>query len=67
MRAGRFTKLEQIRVPVTLVWGERDRLVSQPAWLPPQVRSVVLEGVGHLPMWDAPDRVAALLLEGSND
>ncbi len=42
MRAGRFTRLEHIRVPVTLVWPEHDRLVARPAHLPPTVRSVAL-------------------------
>jgi pimeloyl-ACP methyl ester carboxylesterase len=65
MRAGRFTRMEQIRVPVTLVWPEHDRLVARPAHLPPTVRSVVLPGAGHLPMWDAPEVVAKVLLQGS--
>ena len=29
MRAGRFTRLEHLRVPVTLAWPEYDRLVAQ--------------------------------------
>jgi pimeloyl-ACP methyl ester carboxylesterase len=65
MRAGRFTRLEHIRVPVTLGWPEHDHLVRRPAHLPPNVRSVALPGAGHVPMWDAPDAVAALLLRGS--
>ena len=65
MRAGRFTRLEQIRVPVTLAWPEHDRLVGRPAHLPPAVRSVELPGAGHLPMWDAPELVAEVLLQGS--
>ena len=67
MRAGRFTRLEHIRVPVTLVWPEHDRLVARPAHLPPTVRSVALPDAGHVPMWDAPDAVAGLLLQGSRD
>ena len=67
MRAGRFTRLEHIRVPVTLVWPEHDRLVARPAHLPPTVRSVALAGAGHVPMWDAPDAVGGLLLQGSRD
>ncbi len=66
MRSGRFTGLDKIHVPVTLVWGQRDRLVAPPAQLPRAVRSVRLPGAGHVPMWDAPDRVASLLLEGSS-
>jgi pimeloyl-ACP methyl ester carboxylesterase len=65
MRAGRFTRLEHLRVPVTLVWPEHDRLVAEPAHLPPTVRSVRLPGAGHVPMWDQPEAVAALLLSGS--
>jgi pimeloyl-ACP methyl ester carboxylesterase len=66
MRAGRFSRLEHLRMPVTLAWPERDRLVRRPAHLPPNVRSVALPGAGHVPMWDAPDAVAALLLRGSS-
>jgi len=65
MRAGRFTQLHEIRVPVTFGWPEHDRLVARPRRLPAGVRSVVLPGAGHLPMWDAPELVAALLLKGS--
>ncbi len=65
MRANRFTRLEHIRVPVTLVWPEHDRLVARPAHLPPTVRNVTLPGAGHVPMWDAPDLVADVLLRGS--
>jgi pimeloyl-ACP methyl ester carboxylesterase len=65
MRAGRFTRLEHIRVPVTLAWPEHDRLVARPAHLPPTVSNVALPGAGHVPMWDAPEAVAELLLRGS--
>ena len=65
MRAGRFTRLEHIRVPVTLAWPEHDRLVARPAHLPPTVRNVALPGAGHVPMWDAPEAVARVLLQGS--
>ena len=40
MRAGVFSGLERIRVPVTLVWPEHDRLVARPPWLPDNVRNV---------------------------
>ncbi len=65
MRAGRFGGLDRIRVPVTLVWPQFDRLISRPALLPPRVRNVTLAGCGHVPMWDDPEAVAAVLLEGS--
>jgi len=65
MRAGVFTGLERIRVPVTLGWPEYDRLIGRPAHLPPNVRNVTLAGCGHVPMWDDPAKVAAVLLAGS--
>jgi pimeloyl-ACP methyl ester carboxylesterase len=67
MRAGRFTGLEQIQVPVTLAWPEHDRLVTRPRQLPENTRSIVLRGCGHIPMWDDPAAVAKVLLEGSED
>jgi pimeloyl-ACP methyl ester carboxylesterase len=67
MRAGYFDGLGQIEVPVTLAWPDHDRLIARPVRLPPQVRNRVLLGCGHLPMWDAPDQVAQVLLEGSPD
>ena len=65
MRAGRFDGIGRIRVPVTLAWPEHDRLIARPARLPSSVRNVVLRGCGHLPMWDDPEQVAAVLLAGS--
>ena len=65
MRTGRFEGLERIRVPVTLAWPEHDGLITPPAWLPLNVASRVLEGCGHIPMWDDPAQVARLLLSGS--
>ena len=65
MRAGRFTALADITVPVTLGWPEYDRLVAVPRRLPAGVRSFDLPGCGHLPTWDDPELVARLLLDGS--
>jgi pimeloyl-ACP methyl ester carboxylesterase len=62
MRAGVFRGLDRIRVPVTLVWPQHDRLVSRPRRLPGNVRSLDLPDAGHLPMWDAPDALAELLI-----
>ena len=67
MRSGRFEGLERIRVPLTLVWPSRDRLVARPPWLPDNVRNVVLADAGHIPMWDAPERVANILLTASGE
>lgn len=54
-------------VPVTIAWGEHDRLVGppKPGRRPAGARFVVLPGVGHTPMWDDPELVARTLLEGS--
>lgn len=62
MRAGVFGGLERIRVPVTLVWPQRDRLIARPPWLPDNTRSVVLGDAGHVPVWDAPDALSEILL-----
>jgi pimeloyl-ACP methyl ester carboxylesterase len=65
MRASRFAGLADIAVPVTLAWCELDRLVNRPRRLPPGVRSLDLPDCGHLPVWDDPDAVARVLLDGS--
>jgi len=55
-------------VPVTIAWGELDRLVAppRPERRPAGARYVALPGVGHTPMWDDPELVARTLLEGSS-
>lgn len=66
MRAGMFSGLEQIPVPVTLAWGELDGVVSRPRReLPAGVRTVVLAGCGHVPTWDDPEQVSRVLIEAS--
>jgi pimeloyl-ACP methyl ester carboxylesterase len=65
MRAGRFTGLDRLRVPLTFGWPDRDRLVARPAHLPLGARNVVLRDCGHVPMWDSPQQVASLVLTGS--
>lgn len=54
-------------VPVTIAWGELDRLVGppKPERRPAGARFIVLEGVGHTPTWDDPELIARTLLEGS--
>jgi pimeloyl-ACP methyl ester carboxylesterase len=61
MRAATFTALGQIGCPVTLIWPEHDRLVERPARLPGNVTSVTLPDAGHVPMWDAPEALIALI------
>jgi pimeloyl-ACP methyl ester carboxylesterase len=65
MRAGRFGALDDIHVPLTFGWPDRDRLIARPARLPVAARNVVLYDCGHVPMWDSPQQVSELLLEGS--
>lgn len=57
-------------VPVTIAWGDRDRLLRRPsaAWVTsmiPDVELVRLPGCGHVPMSDDPLLVTQVLLAGS--
>ncbi len=61
----RVEDLAEIGAPITLAWGDRDRLVTPPHRPLPGVRSVALPGCGHMAMWDAPERVADLILESA--
>ena len=65
MRAEVFSGVEQIRVPVTLAWGDRDRLVARPRSSVSGWRAVTLHGCGHIPTWDDPAQVARVLLLAS--
>lgn len=61
-------RLEELRVPTLGAWGEQDRLLSvedgaRGVGRIPGSRFVRLAGVGHLPMEEAPDRLAAALAE----
>lgn len=60
----------ELRVPVTIGWGTRDRLLiprqaERARARLPRARHVPLPGCGHIPMSDDPEGVAALLLAGS--
>jgi pimeloyl-ACP methyl ester carboxylesterase len=66
-----FTLPVPAEVPVTIAWGDHDRLlrpgqarVAQQRL--PQARYVPLPGCGHVPMTDDPALVARVLLEGSS-
>lgn len=63
MRANRLEQPGEIEVPVTIAWGDQDRLVGMPKEerCPPGAELVVLEGLGHVPMWDDPARVAGVI------
>jgi pimeloyl-ACP methyl ester carboxylesterase len=64
----RFRDGAGIDCPVTIVWGEKERLIPKKARLldelPPQTRVVTLSGCGHVPMWDDPELVASTIIEG---
>ncbi len=67
MRGSHFTGGEQIRVPVTVAWCARDRLVHPPRVMPLRARALTLHDCGHVPMTDDPVAVARLLLMGSRE
>ena len=66
----RFVGGRSIEVPVTVAFGERDRLLLRSqsrhrVELPPQTRWFELPDCGHVPTYDDPSLVARVLLEGS--
>ncbi len=65
MRASVFAGAKQIEVPVTLAWGELDRLVSPPRRVPLHWRTALLRDCGHIPTWDDPEQVARVVLRAS--
>jgi pimeloyl-ACP methyl ester carboxylesterase len=59
-----------LAVPVTIAWGVRDRLLiarqgRRARAAMPGATHLWLEGCGHVPTWDDPERVAEVLLAGS--
>ena len=69
--ATRFSGRIPHDVPVTIAWGTRDLVLPRTqartarAWLP-HAEIVLLPSCGHVPMSDAPERVAEVLLRGSS-
>lgn len=60
------SRLSDIQVPTLVVWGDRDRLLSLENAAVfddeiPNSRAVILNGIGHLPMAEAPDKTADAL------
>ena len=59
--------LARLTMPVRIVWGREDKLipVGSAAWFAshlPNARVTILDGIGHLPMEEAPDRALAPVL-----
>jgi pimeloyl-ACP methyl ester carboxylesterase len=67
MRTHVFDPTDYSPIPVTLAWGELDRLVGppRPERRPAGARFLTLPAVGHTPTWDDPELVAETLLTGS--
>lgn len=66
-RRARFRDGASIRVPVTVAWGDAERLLPPKARrrdeLPAHTRTVTLSGCGHIPFWDNPEEVARTILD----
>lgn len=70
LTAGHFTGGADVSVPVTIAWGDRDRLLiprqaGRAVRAIPGARLAILDGCGHVPMSDDPERVVQVLLEAS--
>ncbi len=64
-----YADVGPITAPVRIVWGTADKVLAWPTAAErfktelPDADWVVLDGVGHLPQLDVPDRTAELILE----
>jgi pimeloyl-ACP methyl ester carboxylesterase len=65
MRSALFAGFDEIRVPITMAWADRDRAVYPPDNVPPGVEVRRLTGCGHVPTWDAPQQVAEVIRDGA--
>lgn len=66
-----FQDGQTIDVPVTVAWGQHDRillphLARHREALPVQTRWIELPGCGHVPMYDDPDQVVQVVLNGTD-
>ena len=65
MRSDLFRGFEDVRVPVTMAWADRDRSVTAPRSVPAGVAVRRLHDCGHVPTWDSPEQVADVIREGA--
>lgn len=68
MRSDRYARLDDIEAPTLVVHGDADPLVPYVngellAARIPGARLHTLHGVGHLPMWEAPDETARVVVD----
>lgn len=61
MRQSFFEDPSAIDAPVTLAFGERDRLIRPARIDHPGARSILLPGCGHIPMWDDTELVVTVI------
>lgn len=66
-----FTERIPDDVPVTIAWGSRDAVLPRAQArraraLVPGAEHVLLRSCGHVPMTDAPERIAEIILRGSS-
>ncbi|MGK8557250.1 alpha/beta fold hydrolase [Nocardia gipuzkoensis] len=70
VKGTRFEGGQTITVPVTIAFGSRDYILTRGSrnrgQLPAHHQWIALPGCGHVPMWDAPDLVADVILAGSS-
>lgn len=68
-RKERFRDGQDIEVPVTVAWGDKERLIPAKARLrdelPVHTNFVTLADCGHSPMWDNPELVARTIIEAT--
>jgi pimeloyl-ACP methyl ester carboxylesterase len=70
LRAYEFSDAQEVKVPVTVAWGAKDRLLRprqarRAARAIPRARVLLMDGCGHVPTWDDPEQVARVLLDGA--
>ena len=73
LEVNQFGGGDQIDVPVTMIWGDRELLLprrerqaARSIRAVPGTRLVWLRGCGHTPTWDDPPQVAAAVLKATS-
>jgi pimeloyl-ACP methyl ester carboxylesterase len=67
-RSGPIKPLVGMHCPITIAWGEHDKVIPFETYGEPMLAAVpgaastTLAGCGHVPMYDNPEKVAALIL-----